>query len=52
MAITAAVIDGRDVRRIVTPWYALSDLIFVPAGVLAALFEGHLQRHAERQVLR
>jgi diguanylate cyclase (GGDEF)-like protein len=29
--------DGRDVRRIVTPWYALSDLIFVPAGVLAAL---------------
>jgi diguanylate cyclase (GGDEF)-like protein len=29
--------DGRDVRRIVTPAYALSDLIFVPAGVLAAL---------------
>jgi diguanylate cyclase (GGDEF)-like protein len=29
--------DGRDVRRIVTPGYALSDLIFVPAGVLAAL---------------
>ncbi|MBC8024539.1 MAG: hypothetical protein H7Y89_00980, partial [Steroidobacteraceae bacterium] len=25
--------DGRDVRRIVTPSYALSDLIFVPAGV-------------------
>jgi len=29
--------DGRDVRRIVTPSYALSDLIFVPAGILAAL---------------
>jgi diguanylate cyclase (GGDEF)-like protein len=29
--------DGRDVRSIVTPGYALSDLIFVPAGVLAAV---------------
>jgi len=29
--------DGRDVRRVVTPSYALSDLIFVPAGVLAAV---------------
>ncbi len=29
--------DGRDVRRIISPAYALSDLIFVPAGVLAAL---------------
>jgi diguanylate cyclase (GGDEF)-like protein len=29
--------DGRDVKRIVTPSYALSDLIFVPAGVLAAI---------------
>ncbi|HYJ39223.1 MAG TPA: GAF domain-containing protein, partial [Steroidobacteraceae bacterium] len=29
--------DGRDVRSIVTPSYALSDLIFVPAGVLAAV---------------
>ncbi len=29
--------DGREVRRIVTPSYALSDLIFVPAGVLAAM---------------
>jgi diguanylate cyclase (GGDEF)-like protein len=29
--------DGRDVRRLVTPSYALSDLIFVPAGVLAAV---------------
>lgn len=29
--------DGRDVRSIVTPTYALSDLIFVPAGVLAAV---------------
>jgi diguanylate cyclase (GGDEF)-like protein len=29
--------DGREVRRIVTPSYALSDLIFVPAGVLAAV---------------
>jgi diguanylate cyclase (GGDEF)-like protein len=29
--------DGRDVRRVVTPRYALSDLIFVPAGVLAAV---------------
>lgn len=33
--------DGRDVRRIITPGYALSDLIFVPAGILAAvLFNG------------
>lgn len=30
-------LDGRDIRRIITPSYALSDLIFVPAGVLAAL---------------
>ncbi len=48
MAMTAQVVnvglmtlffefDGRDVRRIVTPTYALSDLIFVPAGVLAAV---------------
>jgi diguanylate cyclase (GGDEF)-like protein len=48
MALTAQVVnvglmtlffefDGRDVRRIVTPSYALSDLIFVPAGVLAAV---------------
>jgi diguanylate cyclase (GGDEF)-like protein len=29
--------DGRDVRAIITPVYALSDLIFVPAGVLAAV---------------
>jgi diguanylate cyclase (GGDEF)-like protein len=29
--------DGRDVRLVVTPSYALSDLIFVPAGVLAAV---------------
>ncbi len=29
--------DGRDARLIVTPGYALSDLIFVPAGVLAAV---------------
>ncbi|HEY6125509.1 MAG TPA: GAF domain-containing protein, partial [Steroidobacteraceae bacterium] len=29
--------DGREVRRIVTPGYALSDLIFVPAGVLGAV---------------
>jgi diguanylate cyclase (GGDEF)-like protein len=29
--------DGRDVRRVVTPTYALADLIFVPAGVLAAV---------------
>ena len=29
--------DGRDVRSIITPSYALSDLIFVPAGVLAAV---------------
>jgi len=33
--------DGRDVRRILTPVYALTDLVFVPAGVLAAvLFNG------------
>ncbi len=48
MALTAQVVnvtlmilffrfDGRDVRSIVTPTYALSDLIFVPAGVLAAV---------------
>ena len=48
MALTAQVVniglmtlffrfDGRDVRSIVTPSYALSDLIFVPAGVLAAV---------------
>ena len=29
--------DGREVRRIVTASYAFSDLIFVPAGVLAAV---------------
>ena len=29
--------DGREVRRIVTPSYAFSDLIFVPAGVLGAV---------------
>jgi diguanylate cyclase (GGDEF)-like protein len=30
-------LDGRDVRRMIKPIYALIDLIFVPAGVLAAL---------------
>jgi diguanylate cyclase (GGDEF)-like protein len=30
-------LDGRDVRLVVTPSYALSDLIFFPAGVLAAV---------------
>jgi diguanylate cyclase (GGDEF)-like protein len=30
-------LDGRDVRRLFTPLYAVSDLVFVPAGVLAAL---------------
>jgi diguanylate cyclase (GGDEF)-like protein len=30
-------LDGRDVRAVLTPAYALSDLIFVPAGVLAAV---------------
>ncbi len=29
--------DGRDVRRVLTPVYALSDLVFVPAGVLSAV---------------
>jgi diguanylate cyclase (GGDEF)-like protein len=29
--------DRREVRKIVTPSYALSDLIFVPAGILAAV---------------
>jgi diguanylate cyclase (GGDEF)-like protein len=29
--------DGRDARRILTPTYALSDLLFVPGGVLVAL---------------
>jgi diguanylate cyclase (GGDEF)-like protein len=48
MALTAQVVnvglmmlffrfDGRDVPSIVTPSYALSDLIFVPGGVLAAV---------------
>jgi diguanylate cyclase (GGDEF)-like protein len=48
MALTAQVVnillmalffrfDGREVRSIVTPSYALSDLIFVPAGILAAV---------------
>ena len=30
-------LDGRDVRRMIKPIYTLVDLIFVPAGVLAAL---------------
>lgn len=30
-------LDGREVRQIITPSYGLSDLIFVPAGVLAAV---------------
>jgi diguanylate cyclase (GGDEF)-like protein len=30
-------LDQRDVRRVLTPVYALSDLLFVPAGVLAAV---------------
>lgn len=29
--------DGRDVRRIIKPVYSIIDLVFVPAGVLAAL---------------
>ena len=29
--------DGRDLRKVLTPFYALSDLLFVPAGVLAAI---------------
>lgn len=29
--------DGRDVRLIMTPAYALTDLVFVPAGILAAV---------------
>lgn len=30
-------LDGRDVRRMIQPIYTLIDLIFVPAGILAAL---------------
>ena len=30
-------LDGRDVRRLIKPVYSLLDLIFVPAGVLAAV---------------
>ncbi|MEX2123469.1 MAG: diguanylate cyclase [Woeseia sp.] len=30
-------LDGRDVRRMIKPIYTLIDLMFVPAGVLAAL---------------
>jgi diguanylate cyclase (GGDEF)-like protein len=48
MALTAQVVniglmalffrfDGRDVWRVITPVYALADLVFVPAGVLAAI---------------
>jgi diguanylate cyclase (GGDEF)-like protein len=48
LAITAQVVnvgllalyfrfDGRDVRRIIKPVYSVIDLVFVPAGVLAAL---------------
>lgn len=48
MAITAQLInvalmtfyywfDGRDVRRLIKPIYSLMDLVFVPAGVLAAV---------------
>ncbi len=48
MALTAQVVnvallalffhlDGRDVRRVIKPVYSLLDLIFVPAGVLAAV---------------
>ena len=37
-------LDGRDVRRIVTPAYALTDFVFVPAAVLAAVLynAGHI----------
>ena len=35
--------DGREVRRIVTPSYALSDPIFVPAGILAGRALQHRQ---------
>ena len=48
MAVTAQVVnvallaayfrlDGRDVRRLIRPVYTLVDLVFVPAGVLAAV---------------
>ncbi len=48
MAVTAQVVnvallacyfrlDGREVRRIIRPVYTLVDLVFVPAGVLAAV---------------
>ena len=30
-------LDGREVKQIMTPSYAFSDLIFVPAGVLTAV---------------
>lgn len=30
-------LDGRDLRRILTPFYVFGDLLFVPVGVLAAL---------------
>lgn len=30
-------LDGRDARRLLTPLYAFSDLLFVPAGLLVAL---------------
>jgi diguanylate cyclase (GGDEF)-like protein len=30
-------LDGRDLRKVLTPFYTLSDLLFVPAGVLAAI---------------
>jgi len=30
-------LDGRDVRRVIKPVYSVMDLVFVPAGILAAL---------------
>ena len=38
--------DGRDVRALFKPIYTVMDLVFVPAGVLAALlYNAHHARH-------
>ena len=37
-------LDSRDIRRVITPAYALTDLVFVPAGVLAAILYNDASR--------
>jgi diguanylate cyclase (GGDEF)-like protein len=42
MIIAFYALEGRDVRRLLTPTYLLLDLAFVPFGVLLALIAAHL----------